>query len=440
MYIGEIFNQWRARRRVGGPGAKGALPPTVYALGATSMLTDVSTEMVASVLPVYLLVALRLSPAEYGLVDGLFRGGAAIVALLLGGLLTYGSGRTKFVAGIGYAMSMMTKVLLLASSAFFAIAASLVLDRFGKGLRVVPRDAMLAASVPRAQLGMAFGVHRAMDGLGAVSGPLLAAFVLWQIPNGYTALFALSLVVSVAGLLVFIWFVRHPAGAPDAADEQVPVPVPRTPLAWRSHLLHALPPRCRRLLFLAMPLALFTVSEGMMFAHMQRSFDLAPHLQPLLPVATATVFLLLAVPLGWVADRFGAGRVFCTAHLLLLPLYVLLVAAGGEGASLWLVGALVLLSGGFLAATDGVLMAAVSGAVAPASRALSIALCAAALALMRLLSSAGFGILWDRVDIGWAVAIFGAGLSCSLLACWYLKPFEGLAPPETAPVAPQSLA
>lgn len=424
MYIAEVYQQWRARRsapdRTVG---QTVLPPTVYALGATSMLTDVSTEMVASILPVYLMVALRLSPAEYGLIDGLFRGGAALIALLLGGLLSYGSGRTKLVAGIGYAFSALTKVLLLSSSAFGAITASLVLDRFGKGMRVAPRDAMLAASVPTSQLGMAFGTHRALDGLGAVAGPLVAAFILWRLPNGYTTLFLISLTVSVAGLLVFWRFVRSPARAtaPAAAAEALPA------LAWRAHLGRCLPPACRPLLMLAMPLAFFTVSEGMMFAHMQRSFDLAPHIQPLLPVATATVFLLLAAPMGWLADRLGSARVFCAAHLALLPLYALLALAGADDGSLWLAAGMVLLSGSFLAATDGVLMAAISGAVAPASRALSIGLCAAALALMKLLSSASFGMLWDRVDIVWALAIFGVGLVACLLACWYWKPFEALA-------------
>jgi hypothetical protein len=144
MYFAEIFNQWRSRRRDAERSGRQALPRTVYALGATSLLTDVSTEMVASVLPVYLMLALRLSPAEFGVADGLFRGGAAVAALLIGGLLTYGSGRAKLVAGAGYAMSGLAKLALLAGGAFAPIVASLALDRLGKGLRAAPRDAMLA--------------------------------------------------------------------------------------------------------------------------------------------------------------------------------------------------------------------------------------------------------------------------------------------------------
>lgn len=424
MYIAEIFNQWRTRRRqaaLSHPAAK-RLPPTVFALGGTSLLTDVSTEMVASVLPVYLLVALRLSPTEYGVVDGLFRGGAAVAALLLGGFLSYRSGRAKLVAGVGYTLSALVKVVLLMSTAFAAIVTSTILDRLGKGLRVAPRDAMLAGSVPSAQLGLAFGVHRAMDALGAMAGPLLAAFVLWRVPNGYGPVFTLSLIAALFGLLVFFCFVRTSG----ASIEKTPTRQRHPP--WRQHMQECLPQGCRRLLWFAMLLTLFTVSEGLMYAHMQRSFALEPHVQPLLPVATATVFLLLAAPVGWLADRLGAVRVFCGAHGLLLPLYALLALSGTDGGSFWWAAGLVGLLGCFFAATDGVLMAAVAAAVPGMSRSMSLALFAAGLALMKLVSSALFGLLWDRVDIAWAVLIYGAGLLFSLLVFLWANPFRALVP------------
>jgi MFS family permease len=354
---------------------------------------------------VYLLVARRLSPAEYGLADGLFRGGAAVAAVLLGGILSQRSGRAKLIAGIGYTMSALTRVLLLFSAAFGAIAASLVLDRLGKGLRVAPRDAMLAAGVAPSQLGLAFGVHRAMDGAGAVAGPLLAAFLLWRAPSGYDAVFALSLAFACAGLVVFTLLAR---AAPAPA-----VTAPRR--RWRDTLAQCLPPACRRLLAFAMLLSLFTMSEGMVFARMQQSLMLEPFMQPLLPVASASVFLLLAVPMGRLADRAGAVRVFCGAHLLLLPLYTILALADGTGAALASAVALVVLLGAFLAATDGVLMAAVSRAVPGASRSMSLALAAAALALMKMASSVLFGYLWDRFDIAWALLGYGIGLCAALV-------------------------
>ncbi|MES2933193.1 MAG: MFS transporter [Pseudomonadota bacterium] len=421
MYIAEIFRQWRTHRPTATDAASAPLPGTVYALGGTSLLTDISTEMVASILPVYLMLGLRLSPSQYGLMDGLFRGGATVAAVLLGGLLSYGSGRTKLVAGLGYLLSAVARIGFLSSGAFAVVAGSLVLDRFGKGLRVAPRDAMLAASVPPAKLGLAFGVHRAMDGFGAVVGPLIAALVLWILPDGYRWIFGLSLLASVAGLLVFFFFVRRP-------DATVVGSTPPLPQPWAVRLRQCLPPASVPLLGLAMLLTVFTVSEGMMYAHLQRSLALEPYLQPLLPVATAIIFLLMAVPMGRVADRFGATRVFCVAHCLLLPMYGLLAWSGlaGGGSSAWLALALVVLLGCFFAATDGVLMASVSRVVPVRSRSLSLALFAASIGLMKLVSSALFGLLWDKVDIAWASAIFALALLCGLTLFWWFNPFDGL--------------
>jgi MFS family permease len=420
MYISDIFHQWRSRKRFSGKAGEAALPPTVYALGGTSLLTDVSTEMVASILPVYLMLALHLSPAQFGVVDGVFRGGAEVAALLLGGVLSQRSGRAKLVAGIGYAMSALTKLILLGSAAFAAIAASLVLDRLGKGLRVSPRDTMLANCVPMTHLGLAFGVHRAMDGLGAVAGPLIASLVLFRAPTGYPIVFGLSIAAACCGLLVFVCFVREP--------KLVRSSVPRPAIRWRHEVAHCLPPACRRLLGFAMLLTLFTASQGMIYGHMQGSFALEPYMQPLLPVASATVFLILAVPMGWLADRIGAVKVFCAAHLLLLPLYGLLALTDQGAESIWPPIAMVFLIGAFAASTDGVLIAAVAGAVPAASRSMSLALFAAALALMKLASSALFGYLWDRFDIAYAVLAFGIGLAIGLVLFIRANPFRALAP------------
>jgi hypothetical protein len=445
MYFAEIYNQWRSRRgdrgqsgQSGQSGQATPLPRTVYALGATSLLTDVSTEMVASVLPVYLMLALRLSPAEFGVADGLFRGGAAVAALLLGGLLTYGSGRSKLIAGAGYAMSVLAKLALLASGAFAAIVACLALDRLGKGLRAAPRDTILAASVPGHQLGLAFGTHRAMDGAGALAGPLLAAGLLWLAPGQYTLLFLVALAFAVTGLAVFGRLVpgRRGTAAADAGQAGQADPVgARLPL--RAHWQRCLPPGCRKLLAGAMLLSLFTVSEGMMYAQMQQSFALEPFMQPLLPVGTAAAFLLLAAPVGWLADRAGRLRVFLAAHVLLLPLYGLLWAAAGSTPPIWQAAALVLLLGCYVAATDGVLMAAVAAAVPPAARSLSLALFAAGIATAKLASSMLFGLLWDRYDVPGAIVVYGAGMLCGLLLFALVNPLRpAVAPAQLIPDSP----
>jgi len=420
MYIADVVSQFRARAPRADARSAARLPSTVYALGTTSLLTDISAEMISGILPVYLLIALHLSPTQYGLADGLFRGGAAIVALLLGGMLAQSSGRAKWIAGAGYALSALTKLVLLATGAFAGIMTALTLDRLGKGVRTAPRDAILAASVPAEQLGLAFGVHRAMDAFGALAGPLLAALLLWLVPNGYGAVFATSFVVALVGLYVFHRFVRAPRSG------SKPLQTVPSFSRMRAALTDVLPSSCRRLLGLAMLLTLFTVSEGLAYAHVQRSFDLEPYMQPLLPVATAAVFLLLSAPAGWIADRVGSAKVYVAAHGLLLPLYALLAISGDAGRPIWVVLVLLLLLGCFVAATDGVLMAAVSAAVPREHRVMSLAVFGACLAAMKMASSALFGWLWDRFDIPWAAAIFAGGLVITLASFWMVNPFKTL--------------
>ena len=158
---------------------------TVLALGLTSFLTDISSEMVASVLPVYLVLHLGLGPLAFGLADGTTQGAAAL-ARLGGGILADRPGRAKAVATAGYAISAACRPLMLASGTSLAgITASLALDRLGKGIRTAPRDLLIARSVPREALASAFGLHRSMDAAGAMAGPLVSFAILWLLPDAW---------------------------------------------------------------------------------------------------------------------------------------------------------------------------------------------------------------------------------------------------------------
>ena len=150
---------------------------TSILLGLTSLFTDISSEMVVSVLPVYLVGFLRMSPAQFGVLDGLYQGVAGVVQLASASL-TDRLRRYKEAAAAGYGLSLLCRVGLLATSGAAASSAFLTLDRLGKGVRTAPRDALISLSVPRERLGTAFGVHRAMDAVGAMLGPIIAFLIL----------------------------------------------------------------------------------------------------------------------------------------------------------------------------------------------------------------------------------------------------------------------
>jgi hypothetical protein len=136
--------------------------PVIY-LGLTSLLTDISSETVATILPLYLTVQLGLSPFAFGFVDGLYQGVTALVRIGRG-FVADRTRRPKLVAACGYAASAIAK---LPAAGVTAISSVIVFDRAGKGVRTAPRDALIAASSPGPSLGTAFGVHRALDTVGA---------------------------------------------------------------------------------------------------------------------------------------------------------------------------------------------------------------------------------------------------------------------------------
>ena len=178
-----------------------AVSRTVIMLGLVSLFTDLSQEMVTAVLPLYLTYQVRLSPLQFGFVDGMYQGATALVRLL-GGLLADRKERHKEVAAVGYGASAICKLgLVIVSGAWLGTTAVLMIDRLGKGIRTAPRDAMISLSSDRAGLGRSFGVHRALDTVGAMLGPLAAFVLLAQLPGAYDSIFLISFSIALIGLV-----------------------------------------------------------------------------------------------------------------------------------------------------------------------------------------------------------------------------------------------
>ncbi|MEV5980282.1 MFS transporter [Streptomyces sp. NPDC052114] len=401
------------RGRVAGP---------VLALGAVSLVTDISSEMVTAVLPLYFVLQLGLSPLQFGFLDGLYNGVTALVRLA-GGYAADRGGRHKLVAGGGYALSALSRLgLLLAGGATAGIGAALAADRIGKGVRTAPRDALISLSSPPDALGRAFGVHRAMDTTGALLGPLAAFALLWATADAYDAVFVVSFCFGLLGVLMLVAFVPgHQATA--AANPTAPRPratADRAPTGRRDRALDLLRiPAFRRVLLAAALLGAATIGDSFLYLLLQRRLDFAVSWFPLLPLGSAAVYLLLAIPAGRLADRTGRRVPFLAGHVALLGGYLLLLSPT-DGWPL-LIGVLLLL-GVFYAATDGVLMALAAPVVAEARRASGMAVLQTGQALARLVAAAGFGAAWTLWGVGPALTCAAVALTAALAGAAALLP------------------
>lgn len=358
------------------------LGSNVFALGLVSLITDVSSEMVTAILPVYLVVGLSLSPLSYGMVDGIYTGATAVLRLV-GGYVADRIRHRKAVAGIGYAMSAVAKLgLLAAGRSAGAIGLVIAADRAGKGLRTAPRDALITLSAPPEALGRAFGVHRTMDSVGAFLGPLVALGVLSVAGQGFDAVLVTSFCIAIFGVLVLVLFVR------DRRDTR-PAAVSVSPRAVLD-LVRMAP--VRRLVLAACLLGFAVIGDGFVYLLLQRRENISLGWFPLMAVGTSLAYLLLAMPLGMLADRIGRLPVVLGGYTALIGVYLLLF---GPVHGWPLVVVVVGLYGLFYAATDGVLMALAGPVLPERLRTTGIALIQTGQALAYLASSVLFGLAWQ---------------------------------------------
>jgi len=179
----------------------------IILLGITSLLTDISSEMVYPILPVYLVTKLGASPAILGLIEGIAESLASLLKVFSG----YFSDKVKLrkpFAIFGYAASTVGKFILYVSTSWGNVLTARIVDRFGKGIRTAPRDALIAENSKEGRRGAAFGLHRALDSLGACAGVLCAYFLITHYKGEFKNVFLLSLIPAILGV-IFLFLVRE---------------------------------------------------------------------------------------------------------------------------------------------------------------------------------------------------------------------------------------
>ncbi len=368
------------------------LPRTVVVLGLVSFLNDMGSEMITPLLPIFLTATLGAGPAVVGLVEGVAEATASVLKLVSGRLADRGWNTKKLMIS-GYGLSNMARPLIGLAFSWFWVLLLRFLDRVGKGLRTSPRDAMIAASTDSHLRGRAFGFHRAMDHGGAVVGPLLAFGLLaWGIE--LHNVFLLSVVPGVMVILL-LWF-----GLPKESRADTSPPA-STPLGWKG-----LDVRLRALIVAAGGLALATTPEVFLVLWAQaRGLEIV--WVPLLWAAASAVKVVVAIPGGYLSDRFGRLPVLIFGWSARIVVLIALGVTATSELTIWL---LFLAYAGSLAFTEGAERALIGDYAAAGQKATAYGLYHMTAGLLALPGALLFGALWQW--LGEAVAFFtAAGLS-----------------------------
>jgi MFS family permease len=363
------------------------LPRNVWAVTATSFLTDASTETITGLLPFYLAETLGASPAAIGLIEGIAEATASLVKLA-SGWLSDRLGRRKPLAVFGYALSTGSKAMLLAAVTWPAVLVARFLERGGKGIRTAPRDALLADSIQPESRGVAFGLHRAGDTAGAVVGLSVALIVVVTLEAAgaplalptFRAAVLISLIPAAAAVLILAAFARE-------------VRSTSAPRGQASSIREVLAePRFRGFLLAVLFFSLGNSSDAFLLLR-AGSLGLDIPRALLMMIVLNIVYAAFATPVGSLSDRVGRKTVLIAGWGLYAAVYLLLGLADAG----WQVWPIVVAYGLYYAATEGVGKAFIADLVPSERRGRGYGAYHAAIGMAALPASLMGGLAWQAV-------------------------------------------
>jgi MFS family permease len=370
---------------------------TIILLGLTSLLTDVSSEMVYPLLPFFLVSSLGATPAVLGLIEGVAESLASVLKVF-SGYISDRLRRRKALAILGYSGSALGKILLYVAGSWGVVFAGRIVDRFGKGVRTAPRDALIVESSTAGQRGRAFGLHRAMDNTGAAIGVGLAIVLISFHPGDYAGIFFWSIIPATLGvLLLFLVRERRPV---DGAAAVLPQ------FRWAS-----LPPQLKA--FLVVSLIFSIGNSSNTFLLLRVGVMEGNTIQALLLYLVYNiVHAVMSYPAGRISDRIGRKSILVAGYMLYAMVYAgfAFLAGPGHPGAAWV---LFVLYGLFSAFTDGVDKALVSDLAPKDLRATALGLHATIVGIGLLPASVIAGQLWSMAG---PEAALGLGAIMGLIA------------------------
>lgn len=395
----------------------------VIILGITSFLTDISTEMVYPLLPLYLTSVLGASPAIVGLIEGLAESTASLLRTF-SGYFSDRLGERKPLTIAGYSASAVGKIVLYLSTTWPLVLLSRLVDRFGKGVRTAPRDALIADSTQAGARGAGFGLHRALDSSGAVVGVAIAYFLFVSVKENYSAIFLISVIPAILGVGVLLLAREKRRTPPSTSLRMHPSTVAqggkgegnRGEGPWWRNLGARWNGLDRRLKFFILIVFIFNLgnssNEFLLLRATSLGFSNADAI--LLYLAYNVVYAAIAYPAGRLSDSLGRKSLLVVGYLAYGLMYFAFALDNGTFL-LPLFG----MYGVYVAITDGVEKALVSDLAPTNLRATLIGLHATATGIGLLPASVLAGFLWDAFGAP-APFFFGGALGVVAAAALWL--------------------
>ncbi|WP_407313407.1 MFS transporter [Desulfosporosinus sp. SB140] len=365
----------------------------IMVLGIVSLLTDISSEMVYPLLPIFLTTTLGASPAIVGIIEGIAESVASLLKVFSG----YWGDKTKKkkeLAIVGYGGSFLGKIILIVAGSWSGVLLSRLIDRLGKGIRTAPRDALIAESAKAQARGHAFGLHRTMDTFGAVIGVAIAYVLLVGNTFDFKRIFFFSMIPAFLGVIA-IFFVRKP--------QEIQVGEKKLSFSWSI-----LNNRLKAFLILAFIFNLGNSSNQFLLLRANKLGASTPHVVLLYLIYNLS-YGLLAYPVGKLSDRVGRKSILVAGYFIYALVY-LGFALVTQLSFLW---SLFIIYGFYIAFTEGVEKAFLADIAPTHLRGTVIGLHAALVGLALLPASLLAGVLWDFFG---AAAPFYFGASMGLLA------------------------
>ncbi|WP_431299529.1 MFS transporter [Tabrizicola sp. BL-A-41-H6] len=359
---------------------KSGIPAAIWILGFVSLLMDISSEMIHSLLPLFLVTGLSSSALTIGLIEGAAEATALIVKVF-SGVLSDWVGRRKELALLGYGLGAASKPLFALATSIDLIIVARLADRVGKGIRGAPRDALVADLAPPHLRGAAFGLRQSLDTVGAFAGPLLAVGLMLLFANDFRLVFWVATIPAVLSVLLLAAGIREPARP---AGEGRGNPITR-------QNLRRLKPEYWAVVGIGAVFTLARFSEAFLVLRAQQA-GIALAAVPLVMVVMNVVYALSAYPIGRLSDRVS-HRALLAVGLGLLILADLVLASSTAwpvllaGVAVW---------GLHMGMTQGLLAAMVADTAPPDLRGTAFGFFNLTSGVALLFASGIAGLLWDR--------------------------------------------